>query len=83
MNTSETALDCRQTDARSLVYTTITQVSFHSDDPPHYHARPCQHAKVIKDNRAGNTEALQHSNDSPTSSQNVLGLDYSSSGEED
>ena len=83
MNTSETALDCRHPDARSLVYTTITQVSFLSDNPPHYHARPRQHAKVIRDNKAGNTEELQHSDDSPTSSQNVLGLDYSSSGEED
>lgn len=82
MNTSETALDCRHPDARSLVYTTITQVSFLSDDPPHYHAHPRQHAKVIRD-KAGNTEGLQHSNDSPTSSQNVLGLDYSSSDEED
>ena len=80
MKTSKTALDCQQPDVRSQVYTAVTQVSSHSD-PPHDHARHHQHAKSFRDDKTGNTE--QCFNDSPTPSQNVLGLDYSSSSDEE
>ena len=81
MKTSKTALDCQQPDVRSQVYTAVTQVSSLSD-PPHDHARHHQHAKSFKDDKTGSIE-LQCFNHSPTSSQNVLGLDYSSSSDEE